>query len=206
MYTLSATLSDDIQYFGSLIDEFTEGKIEPVKFKATRVPMGIYEQRKDGTFMVRIRCAGGYISPKQLKKVAGIAHKYKSELLHITTRQEIQIQNLELKDTLLILQNLKEIGLAAKGGGGNTVRNILASVDSGIIEDEVFDVLPYAVNLTSKLIAEPDSFLLYPGNSRSLFQVLMLTTGYAAFNDLGFIAKIKDNKPDLKYLLGDHWV
>lgn len=201
MYTLPATLSDDIEYFGSLIDEFTEGKIEPVKFKATRVPMGIYEQRKDGTFMVRIRCAGGYISPKQLKKVAEIAHKYKSELLHITTRQEIQIQNLELKDTLLILQNLKEIGLAAKGGGGNTIRNILASVDSGIVADEVFDVLPYAVNLTSKLIAEPDSFTL-PRKFKIAFSSSNADSGYAAFNDLGFIAKIKDNKPGFKIFIG----
>jgi len=201
MYTLPTTLSDDIQHFGSLIDEFTEGRIEPVKFKGTRVPMGIYEQRKDGTFMVRIRCAGGFINPNQLKKVAEIAHKYKSELLHITTRQELQIQNLELKDTLLVLQNLKEIGLASKGGGGNTVRNILASVDSGISADEVFDVLPYAENLTSKLIAEPDSFTL-PRKFKIAFSTSDKDSGYAAFNDLGFIATIKDNKLGFKVFIG----
>ena len=61
MYTLPTTLTDDIKYFGSLIDEFMEGKLEPVKLKAIRVPHGIYEQRKDRTFMVRIRCAGGFI-------------------------------------------------------------------------------------------------------------------------------------------------
>lgn len=201
MYTLPTTLSDDIQHFGSLIDEFTEGRIEPVKFKGTRVPMGIYEQRKDGTFMVRIRCAGGFINPNQLKKVAEMAHKYKSELLHITTRQELQIQNLELKDTLLVLQNLKEIGLASKGGGGNTVRNILASVDSGISADDVFDVLPYAENLTSKLIAEPDSFTL-PRKFKIAFSTSDKDTGYAAFNDLGFIATIKDNKRGFKVFIG----
>ena len=201
MYTLPATLSDDIQYFGSLIDEFTEGRIEPVKFKGTRVPMGIYEQRKDGTFMVRIRCAGGFITPVQLKKVAEIAHKYNSELLHITTRQELQIQNLALKDTLLVLQNLKEIGLASKGGGGNTVRNILASVDSGISSDEVFDVLPYAENLTSKLIAEPDSFTL-PRKFKIAFSTSDKDTGYAAFNDLGFIATIKNNMRGFKVFIG----
>lgn len=201
MYTLPTTLSDDIQYFGSLIDEFTEGRIEPIKFKGTRVPMGIYEQRKDGTFMVRIRCAGGFINPNQLKKVAEIAHKYKSELLHITTRQELQIQNLELNDTLLVLQNLKEIGLASKGGGGNTVRNILSSVDSGITVDEVFDVLPYAENLTSKLIAEPDSFTL-PRKFKIAFSTSEKDTGYAAFNDLGFIAQIKDNKRGFKVFMG----
>ena len=92
MYALPATLSDDIRYLGELIDEFIDGKIEPVKFKATRVPMGIYEQRKDGTFMVRIRCAGGFITPDQLKRVAEIAGEHQSDLIHITTRQELQIQ------------------------------------------------------------------------------------------------------------------
>jgi len=41
MYVLPATLSDDIKYFGSLVNEFLNGKLEPVKFKATHVPMGI---------------------------------------------------------------------------------------------------------------------------------------------------------------------
>ena len=201
MYTLPATLSDDIKYFGSLVDEFLDGKLEPVKFKATRVPMGIYEQRKDGTFMVRIRCAGGFITPSQLKKVAEIAHRHNSNLLHITTRQEIQIQNLDLRETLLILQNLKEIGLSSKGGGGNTVRNIMASIDSGIANDEVFDVVPYAFNLTTKLIAESNSFTL-PRKFKIAFSNSDSDTAYAAFNDLGLIAKIKDGKRGFKVYLG----
>jgi len=70
MYKLPDTLTEDIAYFGTLIDDFHQGKIEPVKFKGSRVRMGIYEQRKDGTYMMRIRCTGGYISPEQLKQVA----------------------------------------------------------------------------------------------------------------------------------------
>jgi len=201
MYTLPSTLSEDIKYFGSLVDEFLDGTLEPVKFKATRVPMGIYEQRKDGTYMVRIRCAGGFITPLQLKKIAEIAYKHKSNLLHITTRQEIQIQNLELRETLAILQNLKEVGLSSKGGGGNTVRNIMVSIDSGIAHDEVFDVTPYAFNLTSKLIAESDSFTL-PRKLKIAFSNSEKDTAYAAFNDLGFVAKIKDGKRGFKVYLG----
>ena len=201
MYTLPATLSDDIKYFGSSVDEFLDGKLEPVKFKAIRVPMGIYEQRKDGTFMVRIRCAAGFITPSQLKKVAEIAHRHKSDLLHITTRQEIQVQNVDLPEAILILQNLKEIGLSSKGGGGNTVRNVMGSIDSGIAPDEVFDVTPYAFNLTSKLIAEPDSFSL-PRKLKIAFSNSEKDTSYAAFNDLGFIARVKNEKRGFKVYLG----
>jgi len=201
MYTLPATLSEDIKYYGTLINDFLAKQIEPVKFKAVRVPMGIYEQRKDGTFMVRIRCAAGYISPSQLKAVAQIAMKYNSYELHITTRQEIQIQGLTLQDTVLVLHQLKEIGLSSRGGGGNTVRNIMVSINSGIATDEVFDVTPYAVNLTSRLIAEPDSFTL-PRKFKISFSNTDQDTGYAVFNDLGFIAKIQDGKKGFSVFMG----
>ncbi|MDP4210533.1 MAG: sulfurtransferase TusA family protein [Bacteroidota bacterium] len=201
MYSLPKTLSDDIKYFESLIDEFQSGRLEPVKFKAIRVPMGIYEQRKDSTYMVRVRCAGGFITPGQLKKVAEIANHYHSNLLHLTTRQEIQIQNVDLRDTVPILQNLKEIGLSSKGGGGNTVRNILVSVDSGIARDEVFDVAPYAADLTSWLIAKSDSFTL-PRKFKIAFSNSDHDNSLAAFNDLGFVAQVKDGKRGFKVFLG----
>jgi len=201
MYTLPPTLTDDIKYCGTLIDDYLGGSLELVKFKAIRVPLGIYEQRTDGTYMVRIRCAGGYITPFQLKKVSEIAREYHSNVLHLTTRQEIQIQNLDLHDTLIILQKLKEIGLSSKGGGGNTVRNIMASIDSGIAKDEIFDVTSYVFNLTSKLISENDSFTL-PRKLKIAFSNSEEDSAYAAFNDLGFIAKIKDGKRGFKVYLG----
>lgn len=201
MYTLATTLSEDIRNYETLIHEFQAGNVEPVKFKSVRVPMGIYEQRKDGTFMVRVRCAGGFITPYQLKQVALIARKYNSALLHITTRQEVQIQDLKLEDTVLVLQNLKEIGLAAKGGGGNTVRNIMASIESGISDNDVFDVLPYVFNVTTKLIAEPDSFTL-PRKFKIAFSSNNKDTAYALFNDLGFVATEKNGQHGFKVFIG----
>ena len=201
MYSLPVNLKEEIENYGVLVSDFLDQKIEPAKFKATRVPMGIYEQRKDGTFMVRVRCAGGYISPSQLKQVAVIAKKYRSELLHITTRQEIQIQNITLQDTVKILNDLHQLGLASRGGGGNTVRNIMASIDSGIDLAETFDVFPYVIALTNKLIAEPDSWTL-PRKLKIAFSNSEEDTAYAAFNDLGFIAKEKDGVKGFKVFIG----
>ncbi|HBH85515.1 MAG TPA: sulfite reductase subunit beta (hemoprotein) [Bacteroidales bacterium] len=201
MYSLPDNLTEEIENYEALISDFLDKKIEPAKFKATRVPMGIYEQRKDGTFMVRVRCAGGYISPSQLEQVASIAKKYGSELLHITTRQEIQIQNITLQNTVNILKDLYQIGLASRGGGGNTVRNIMASVDSGIDPNETFDVFPYTVALTNKLIAEADSWTL-PRKFKIAFSNTEEDTAYSTFNDLGFIAKEKDGVKGFKVFIG----
>jgi len=201
MYKLPDTLTSDIAYFGTLIDDFHQGKIEPVKFKGTRVPMGIYEQRKDGTYMVRIRCTGGFISPLQLKQVALTAQSHQSSLLHITTRQEIQIHNIGIDQVKTILPELQQVELSSKGGGGNTVRNFLVDINSGISEHEVFDVLPYAVDLTTWLIAEPDSFTL-PRKLKIAFSISEATADFALINDLGFIASIKEGKRGFKVYLG----
>jgi len=201
MYKLPTTLTEDIAYFGTLIDDFHQGKIEPVKFKGTRVPMGIYEQRKDGTYMVRVRCTGGYISPEQLKQVALTAQSHNSTLLHITTRQEIQIHHISIDQVKTILPELQTVELSSKGGGGNTVRNFLVDVNSGISHTEVFDVLPYAVDLTTRLIAEPDSFSL-PRKLKIAFSTSESKADFAVINDLGFIAKIKDGKRGFKVYLG----
>lgn len=201
MYRLPDTLTEDIAYFGTLIDDFHDGKIEPVKFKGTRVPMGIYEQRKDGTYMVRVRCTGGYISPEQLKQVALTAQSHHSSLLHITTRQEIQIHHIAIEQVKTILPELQTVELSSKGGGGNTVRNMLVDINSGISADETFDVLPYAVDLTTRLIAEPDSFTL-PRKLKIAFSTGETNADFALINDLGFIARIKDGKRGFKVYLG----
>ena len=78
MYKLPDTLTEDISNFGSLAKEFEQGIIEPLKFKVTRVPMGIYEQRKDGVYMVRVRTTGGVIHPFQFINLIDIARRHKS--------------------------------------------------------------------------------------------------------------------------------
>jgi sulfite reductase (ferredoxin) len=127
MYTIPPTLKQEISEYKDLIDDYRSGRVESVKFKSIRVPMGIYEQRENDTYMVRVRCTGGFMTPHQLKQVARIARRHNAGYIHITTRQELQIQDVELEDTGKILEQLHENGLSSRGGGGNTVRNIMAS-------------------------------------------------------------------------------
>lgn len=193
MYRLPITLGDDIAQFASLASDYEQKKIEAVQFKAFRVPMGIYEQRQDEVYMSRVRTTGGVIYPQQLLRLIDIARAHGSNLLHITTRQEIQIQNLRLEEVEPVLKELQAIGLSTKGGGGNTIRNILVSEESGIALNEVFDTTPHAMQLTSKLIAEPDSFLL-PRKMKIAFSSDEKQIGYAAVNDIGFVAKEREGE------------
>ena len=201
MYKLPVSLKDDIKRFGALAGEYRDKKIKAVQFKAFRVPMGVYEQRQDDVYMARVRTTGGVIYPKQFLDLIEIAQKHHSNLLHITTRQELQVQNLDLNNIEPLLNELQKTGLATKGGGGNTTRNIIVSEESGIAQQEVFDATPYAMALTTKLIAEPDSYLL-PRKLKIAFSSDDRQIDYAGINDVGFVAKLKDGERGFQVYVG----
>lgn len=201
-YRIPPELDTEIGDLEQLIEKNSRGEVPDAELKAHRVPFGVYEQRKLGTYMVRVRCPGGALAPWQLKRVAELSTSYGGDSLHVTTRQEIQIHDVELDGVIPLIRELRASGLASRGGGGNTVRNIMASWDSGIAPDEVFDVFPYAAALTNRLIAENDSWLL-PRKYKISFSNSPGDNAYATLNDLGFIAALRDGKPGFKvYVAG----
>jgi sulfite reductase (ferredoxin) len=201
MYIIPDSLKTEIGAFAKHVLDFRNGEIEAVKFKAIRVPMGIYEQRINGTFMVRVRCAAGMITPVQLKQVALLALNEGAGPIHITTRQELQLHSVKLEQVSGILERLYQLGLSSRGGGGNTVRNIMASEDAGISTDEVFDVTPYALALTNTLIAEADSWSL-PRKYKTAFAGNDSDNANATFSDLGLIATIRSGEKGFKVYIG----
>jgi len=192
-YKIPDSLLSEIKEFEKSIESFKQETLNPVKFRAIRVPFGVYEQRTVNTYMVRIRCAAGGITPVQLAKVAECAKTYASGRIHLTTRQEVQIHDVQLDRIIPIIKDLLSAGLSSRGGGGNTVRNIMASVDSGINADEVFDITPYAIALTSQLISEPDSWNL-PRKYKITFCNGPIDNANVTMQDLGFVARVKNNR------------
>ncbi len=192
-YESAPTLEAEQDLFEIDIKEFVAGNIDPTKFKAIRVAHGVYEQRQEETYMLRIRCAAGGITPEQLRKVAELGAKYGSGEVHFTTRQEVQIHNLLIDGVMPAIRGLNDVSLSSKGGGGNTIRNILTSPTSGIEENEVFDVDPYAVALTTRLINEDDSW-----NLPRKFKIAMSNgpsdTAFTQATCLGYVAKIQDGE------------
>ncbi|WP_158240444.1 nitrite/sulfite reductase [Telmatospirillum siberiense] len=215
-YEIPSNLSAELAELDGYIADFRQGRLDAAALKAHRVPFGCYEQRRDGTFMVRIRTTGGALSPHQLGTIARISARYGASSLHVTTRQEFQIHDLSLEDVTTVMRELLAVGLASRGGGGNTVRNIMVSPEAGIGLDEVFDPSPHAFALTSRLISEGDSWLL-PRKLKIAFSNSPADTGLAQFNDIGFIARIRDGvsgfrvyvaggmggKPEVGHLLHD---
>lgn len=200
MYRIPSTLSGDLDYTESLIQKYNAGEISAGELKSNRVPMGIYEQRKNHHHMLRVRCAGGLITPAQLKEVAFVGHQVSASHLHLTTRQEIQIHNVDLQDAVPALRKLQKYGLSTQGGGGNTVRNMMVNDRSGLTAEEAFDVYPYVEELTSRLIAEKDSFTM-PRKYKVAFDYNVEDANASYVADLGLQAVVKDGQRGFRVLI-----
>ena len=200
MYRIPSTLNGDLDYTQSLIDQFKAGEIQAGQLKSNRVPMGIYEQRKNQHYMLRLRCAGGLVTPEQLAKIAFVGHQLSTSHLHVTTRQEIQIHNVDIEDAIPALKKLEKVGISSAGGGGNTVRNMMVDDRSGLTADEEFDVYPYVEELTSRLIAEKDSFTM-PRKYKVAIDTSVATANYSYIADLGLQARIKDGQRGFRMLI-----
>ena len=177
---------DTAAYRGRL-EAFLRGQTSPAAFRAYRVPMGVYEQRAAGNYMVRVRIGAGIALPFQLEKISQLSRTYGNAVLHVTTRQDIQIHQVALEKTADVLEGLLEAGLSARGGGGNTVRNVTACPLSGVCPRELFDVAPYAVAVAEYLLQSQSSYNL-PRKFKIAFSGCGSDCALASVADLGFFA------------------
>ena len=87
----------------------------------------------------------GGITPEQMDKYADVIEKYAPlNKGHITTRQNIQIHHMPLRDTAAAIRELSDAGISSREGCGNTVRNVTGDPWAGVCENEPFDTTPYA--------------------------------------------------------------
>jgi sulfite reductase (ferredoxin) len=187
-FRVSDRIQAELDEFQNVVERFKTGAITEAQFRIFRVPAGVYEQRANGTYMLRVRFPAGGVTPAHLRRLSEVSAKFGSGVLHITTRQEFQIHGVSLDSIVPALRSLAETGLSTKGGGGNTVRNITACVDSGVCRDEIFDVTPYAVAISERLLADPLSLQL-PRKYKIAFAACDKDCSGATVHDLGFIAR-----------------
>ncbi len=198
---LPPNLAADIDVYEREVARFLAGDMPAAVFKAKRVPRGVYEQRKDGTFMVRVRVAGGVLNAAQARELAALSHEFGHGALHVTTRQDMQLHDVAIGNTPAIMRRLLTVGLTSQGGGGNTVRNVTACPYAGICPSERFDVTPCAQAVTEYLIGLVGSYNL-PRKYKIAFSGCAADCALAQVADLGFIAMVQGGQPGFRVLAG----
>ena len=180
----------DILELDNKITLFQTGKIDSEAFRAFRLTRGIYGQRQDGVNMIRIKLPIGRVSPDQLSRIADLSDKYGSSNLHVTTRQDIQLHYVKLKDAPQLWANLEEKGITLREACGNTIRNLTASPFAGIDPDEPFDVSPYANTVFKYFLRNPVCQQL-GRKFKIAFSSSDKDAAFAFIHDIGLIPKIR---------------
>ncbi len=169
---------------------YRDGKIDDEKFRSLRLVRGVYGQRQFGVQMVRIKLPFGKLTTKQFLKIADISDEYSIGMLHLTTRQDIQVHFVSLDKTPELWAKLAEDDITLREACGNTVRNVTASSIAGIDPKEPFDVSPYAYETFMFFLRNPICQEL-GRKFKIAFSSSDDDTAYAFIHDIGLIPKIK---------------
>ena len=173
--------------------QYLKGDVSAATLKHASAPLGIYQQRND-LFMIRLRITAGHLALADLRTVAKMITDNDIGYAHLTTRQDIQLQDVPAERVCEVVRTCTANGRPVRGGGGNTFRNVAVSPDSGISVDSVFDVMPYARSLNDIILTWDRAFQL-PRKLKIGFFDTARDERAAVVQDLGFLAKIVDGEP-----------
>ena len=177
------------------------GDKSKMEFKGISGGYGVYAQRDQKSFMIRLRVSSGVVSKEQLHIIYNLAKKYNLPGIHFTTRQAIQLHDLDVDALCEIMEEGIKNNIFTRGGGGNFPRNVGLSPLSGVDPDEAFDVTPYAVATDNYFMSKITTYHL-PRKLKVSFSSCPKDAAHCSVQDLGFIAVMKDNKPYFKVFVG----
>jgi sulfite reductase (ferredoxin) len=152
----------------------------------------------DAPGMQRIKIPFGKLSPDQLDVLSDLAEEYSDQILHVTTRQDIQLHFIHIEDTPDLMRRLAAVGITTREACGNSVRNVTACPYAGVCSTESFDVAPYASAITFFLLGHDDT-----QNFGRKFKIAFSgckdePCGLTNFHDMGAIAKTRLVNGELK--------
>lgn len=212
--------AEEIDVFDGQIELMKQGKLDEKVFAETRLRRGAYGQRYDNgqrhdgvetralsypdaalfkgpdtiwhaPGMLRIKIPFGGVTPRQMEVLSVLGQEYSDNILHVTTRQDIQLHYIHIEDTPDIMRRLAAVGITTREACGNSVRNVTCCPIAGVCRDEKFDTTPYANALAFFLLGHDDvqdfgrKFkIAFSGCSEH-------GCGLAKMHDLGFIARTK---------------
>lgn len=194
--------SKDFDDYDQHLQNFLQGSLDPHRFVAIRLNLGIYAQRQDGMCMVRAKLPGGRMTPNQLLGFAEAAEKHSgTDSVHITTRQDIQFHFVPLEKTPALQRTLGKYGIATREAGGNTVRNITGCSLSGACPAEHVDINAY-IDLTANYFIRHPLTASMPRKFKISFSGCESDCANGLVHDLGVIATRKEGRPGFRLLAG----
>jgi len=147
-------VADRAAEFREQVSRRLAGEITEDQFKPIRLMNGLYLQLH--AYMLRIAIPYGSLQSRQLRRLAHIARTYDKGYGHFTTRTNLQLHWIKLKDAPEILDQLAEVGMHAIQTSGNTIRNVTADPYAGATADELDDPRVWAETIRQWSTLHPE--------------------------------------------------
>src|ERR1700690_3553291 len=196
-----STVREDIELFRQQAQLNLDGQLTDDQFRAQRLRRGIYSQRQAGVQMIRTKVPGGILTAAQMDQLALIADEFGGGKGHLTTRQNIQYHFVPLLQVPALLHLLADVRLTTREACYNTVRNITACPLSGLLEDEVFDVHPFARQVAFAFLHQELTDSL-PRKFKIAFSGCKEDCMVGSIHDIGLRAVVRDGRRGFRMLVG----
>jgi ferredoxin-nitrite reductase len=105
-----------------------------------------------GRFMMRIRITNGQATSQQFHALAEIARRLGNGILDLTTRQQIQLRAIQIKDVPQVMEALKGVDLTSLQTGLDNIRNVNCCPLAGLTSTELFDASPVGAEFTQMFL------------------------------------------------------
>src|SRR5438128_11016169 len=130
-------VADRTAEFREQVNRRLAGEITEDQFKPLRLMNGLYLQLH--AYMLRIAIPYGTRNGARLRRLADVARRYDKGYGHFTTRTNLQLHWIKLKDAPDILDALAEVDMHALQTSGNCIRNVSADPYAGATAEEIDD-------------------------------------------------------------------
>jgi sulfite reductase beta subunit-like hemoprotein len=148
---------EDLEWFGGLLKSHLRGELSDDDFAPDRLKMGVYGQRQGaGIQMFRIKVPYGGLNAEKLRAAARIARDFGGGVIHVTTRQNLQIHHIPIDRIETAMEIAAESGLFSREACGNTIRNVVGCPLAGACRYELFDATPWAHALVHRFLRHPE--------------------------------------------------
>ena len=183
------------------VARFQKGELSADEFRPVRLSHGLYYQLEHTSHMQRVKVTGGVLTAEQLEAIAEIGERWGRGLLHVTTRQDIQLHWIPLEAVGEIYHRLQDVGISNRGACSDSIRNVTASPCAGTCTKEPFDVLPYAFAMTDYFLFHPLNITL-PRKFKPAFSGCPDDEAQGVLNDFACYAKVQDGVRGFRVLAG----
>jgi sulfite reductase beta subunit-like hemoprotein len=185
-------LEHEFDDFDVEAERFLGNDVSEDEFIKFRLRQGVYGQRQADVQMIRVKLPFGGVTPEQMEAFADVVEEYAPlNKGHITTRQNIQIHHVPLRDAAKAIRELGDAGLSSREGCGNTVRNVTGDPWAGICEGELFDPTPYAGAFVRYFVRH-EVCQLMPRKIKTAFTATDDDRAITGIHDLGYIPRVRD--------------